>query len=66
MWLDGANCADYFYIFLIGINVILLKKSKKSISKLLQNIGKFILYSLTLSQEIRVAGIVILIAIYLL
>ena len=29
MWLDAANCADYLYIFLIGINVIFSKKNGK-------------------------------------
>ena len=43
-----------------------LQEKWKNLSKFLQNIGKFILYSLTFSQEIRVTGIVILIAINLL
>ena len=63
---DAASCADYLYKFLLGINVVFSKKSEKNRSRFLQNVGKFMLYSLTFSQEIRIAGIVILIVINLL
>ena len=47
--------------FLLESMLISLRKVGKSV-KISTNIGKFILYSITLSQEIRVAEIVILIA----
>ena len=58
IWLDTASRADIYWN-----QCYFLQAKWKNLSKLQQNTGKFILYSLTFSQEIRATGIVILIAI---
>ena len=65
IWLDAASCADYLYLFFIGINVVFFKKSGKIYQTLYKILKVYIIFSNVFSRN-QICGIVTLMAINLL